>query len=230
MDLFDIVGPTMVGPSSSHTAGAVRIGYVAGQLPDEPIKRAEILLYGSFLATGDGHGTRKAIVAGLLGMKPDDYQISDSFESAQSRGIEITFGEARLEDAHPNTAVLLSYAKDYNASEEQMVHALYVAAGIGKVIAENAFLAGAAGGCHAEIGSASAMAAGALAYLQGGDAETVMHAFLPERDKQRRTCHLRICTDVYLTKGAVFQPLSTVPFPCRGIPAYSHMVRNSESP
>ena len=62
MDLFDIVGPIMVGPSSSHTAGAVRMGYVAGKLLGEPIQKAEILLYGSFLATGEGHGTRKAIV------------------------------------------------------------------------------------------------------------------------------------------------------------------------
>ena len=74
MDLFDIVGPIMVGPSSSHTAGAVRMGYVAGKLLGEPIQKAEILLYGSFLATGEGHGTRKAIVAGLLGMQTDDYQ------------------------------------------------------------------------------------------------------------------------------------------------------------
>ena len=66
MDLFDIVGPIMVGPSSSHTAGAVRMGYVAGKLLGEPIQKAEILLYGSFLATGEGHGTRKAIVAGLM--------------------------------------------------------------------------------------------------------------------------------------------------------------------
>lgn len=73
-------------------------------------------------------------------------------------------------------AVLLSYHEDFDADEEQMVHGLYVAAGIGKVIAENAFIAGAAGGCQAEIGSASAMAAGALVYLQGGDAETMMHA------------------------------------------------------
>ena len=61
----------MVGPSSSHTAGAVRMGYVAGKLLGEPIQKAEILLYGSFLATGEGHGTRKAIVAGLLGMQTD---------------------------------------------------------------------------------------------------------------------------------------------------------------
>lgn len=73
-------------------------------------------------------------------------------------------------------AVLLSYAEDYDISEENMVHALYVAAGIGKVIAENAFIAGAAGGCQAEIGSASAMAAGALAFLQGGDASTIINA------------------------------------------------------
>ena len=106
MDLFDIVGPIMVGPSSSHTAGAVRIGYVAGQLLGEPLKNARIQLYGSFLATGDGHGTKKAIVAGLLGMNPDDYHIADSFDIARSRDIEISFGEAKLEEAHPNTAVL----------------------------------------------------------------------------------------------------------------------------
>lgn len=106
MDLFDIVGPIMVGPSSSHTAGAVRMGYVAGKLLGEDISQAEILLYGSFLATGEGHGTKKAIVAGLLGMQPDDYQISDSIELAAKRGITVTFGEAHLEDTHPNTAVI----------------------------------------------------------------------------------------------------------------------------
>lgn len=73
-------------------------------------------------------------------------------------------------------AVLLSYEEQFATTEEQMVQALYVAAGIGKVIAENAFIAGAAGGCQAEIGSAAAMSAGALAYLQGADPQTVMHA------------------------------------------------------
>ncbi len=106
MDLFDVVGPIMVGPSSSHTAGAVRMGYVAGCLLGEPVRKAEILLYGSFYATGEGHGTRKAIVAGLLGMKPDDYQIAESLTLADQRGIEITFGVARLEEAHPNTAII----------------------------------------------------------------------------------------------------------------------------
>ena len=106
MYLFDIVGPIMVGPSSSHTAGAVRMGYVAGKLLGEPIRKAEILLYGSFLATGEGHGTKKAIVAGLLGMQPDDYQMADSFEIAVQRGITVVVGEAHLEEAHPNTAVI----------------------------------------------------------------------------------------------------------------------------
>lgn len=104
MDIFDIIGPVMVGPSSSHTAGAVRIGYIAGKLMGEPVAKAEILLYGSFLATGKGHGTRKALVAGILGMKPDDMRISDSFEIAKEHGIEVVFGESALRDAHPNTA------------------------------------------------------------------------------------------------------------------------------
>lgn len=66
MNIFDVIGPVMVGPSSSHTAGAVRIGYVARQLFGEEVREAKILLYGSFLATGKGHGTDKALTAGLL--------------------------------------------------------------------------------------------------------------------------------------------------------------------
>ena len=106
MDIFDIVGPIMVGPSSSHTAGAVRIGYIGGKLLGEPVKKAQILLYGSFLATGEGHGTKKAIVAGLLGMEPDDYRISDSFNIAKEKDMKIEFGEAKLNERHPNSALL----------------------------------------------------------------------------------------------------------------------------
>ena len=65
MNIFEIIGPVMVGPSSSHTAGAVRIGFVARNLLGEEVKEAEILLYGSFLATGRGHGTDRALVGGL---------------------------------------------------------------------------------------------------------------------------------------------------------------------
>lgn len=106
MNLFDILGPVMVGPSSSHTAGAVKIGYVARRLLGEPVKKAEILLYGSFLATGKGHGTQLALVAGLLGMKPDDRRIPDSFQAAREAGMEFLLGEAELKDAHPNSVLL----------------------------------------------------------------------------------------------------------------------------
>lgn len=106
MKLFDIIGPIMVGPSSSHTAGAVKIGYVARKLMSEPIQQANILLYGSFLATGKGHGTDIAIVAGLLGMETDDKRIPDSLSMAEKEGLKVTFGEATLKDAHPNSVVL----------------------------------------------------------------------------------------------------------------------------
>lgn len=106
MQIFDIIGPIMVGPSSSHTAGAVKLGYVARRLLSEPIASAEILLYGSFLATGKGHGTDKALVAGLLGMKPQDERIPQSFSLAKEKGIDITFGEANLKEAHPNSVLL----------------------------------------------------------------------------------------------------------------------------
>ncbi len=106
MNLFDILGPVMVGPSSSHTAGAVKIGYVARKLLGEKVKKAEILLYGSFLATGKGHGTQLALVAGLLGMQPDDRRIPHSFEIAEEAGMEFVLGEADLKDAHPNSVLL----------------------------------------------------------------------------------------------------------------------------
>ena len=106
LDIFDILGPVMVGPSSSHTAGAVRIGRMARTLlGGEPV-RAKIGLYGSFAETGQGHGTDKALVAGLLGLKPDDMKIPNSFDLAKQRGMKFTFETARLREAHPNTAVL----------------------------------------------------------------------------------------------------------------------------
>ena len=112
MNLYDIIGPVMVGPSSSHTAGAVKIGYVSRKLMAQPIVKAQILLYGSFLATGKGHGTQIAIVAGLLGMKTDDCRIPDSFRLAKETGMEISFGEAEVKDAHPNSAQLILTGAD----------------------------------------------------------------------------------------------------------------------
>ena len=83
MNIFEIVGPVMVGPSSSHTAGAVKIGYASRKLLGEKVASAEILLHGSFLATGQGHGTHFALVAGLLGMREDDPRIPKSIELAE---------------------------------------------------------------------------------------------------------------------------------------------------
>ena len=107
MNLFDIVGPVMVGPSSSHTAGAVRIGQVSRHLLGESVKEAKILLHGSFLATGKGHGTDKALVAGLLGMTADDIRIPDSFEIAEESGMKFEIGKIQLKNAHPNSVKLL---------------------------------------------------------------------------------------------------------------------------
>jgi L-serine dehydratase len=106
MNIFDIIGPIMVGPSSSHTAGAVKIGYVSRKLLGENVANAEILLYGSFLATGAGHGTQYALVAGLLGMLQDDVRIPSSFEIAKSQKMEFVFGEADLKGFHPNSVQL----------------------------------------------------------------------------------------------------------------------------
>lgn len=106
MNLFDILGPVMVGPSSSHTAGAVRIGYISRVLLNEKPIDAKIILHGSFATTGVGHGTDKALIAGLLGMQPDDTRIPDSFDLATKEGLSFTFANQTVKDAHPNTAIL----------------------------------------------------------------------------------------------------------------------------
>ena len=106
MRLFDVLGPVMTGPSSSHTAGAVRIGSTARRLLGEQPAEAEILLYGSFAATGRGHGTDRALVAGLLAMQPDDDRIPNSFAIAKEIGLHFHIGTINLRGAHPNTAVL----------------------------------------------------------------------------------------------------------------------------
>lgn len=108
MNVFDVVGPVMVGPSSSHTAGAVRIGLAARKLMGEEMKDAEILLHGSFLATGHGHGTDLALVAGLMGLAVDDERIRKSFLLAKRQGMSFRFGAIDLgDDVHPNSVKLV---------------------------------------------------------------------------------------------------------------------------
>lgn len=107
MDVFDIIGPIMVGPSSSHTAGACRIGkYARGILSEEPMN-AVIKLSGSFKKTYKGHGTDKAIIAGLLGFNEDDERIRESIEIAKKEGRSFTIIEEDIENTHANTAEII---------------------------------------------------------------------------------------------------------------------------
>ena len=119
LDIFDILGPIMIGPSSSHTAGAVRIGRMARTLLGEKPVKADIGLYGSFAETGKGHGTDRALVAGLLGMRPDDLRIPESFTVAAEEGLTFTIHPVELREAHPNTAVLTVESADGRKLELQ---------------------------------------------------------------------------------------------------------------
>jgi L-serine dehydratase len=105
VSLLDIIGPVMVGPSSSHTAGACRIGLFARGLVDGQPESAKVELHGSFARTGAGHGTDRAIAGGLLGFYPDDERLRQSLELAEAAGLSIKFSNAKLRgDQHPNTA------------------------------------------------------------------------------------------------------------------------------
>jgi L-serine dehydratase len=104
--IFDIIGPVMVGPSSSHTAGAVRIGLFARRLLGGCPASARIGLHGSFAATGEGHGTPLALLAGLLGLEPDDEGIPSAEDLAARAGLEWRFETVDLGDVHPNSARL----------------------------------------------------------------------------------------------------------------------------
>lgn len=106
LQVFDIIGPIMIGPSSSHTAGAVRIGkYARTILGREPVK-AVIQFSGSFAKTYRGHGTDRAIIAGILNMDTDDDRIPESMDLAKTWGIEFSFEEEDIDDTHPNTALV----------------------------------------------------------------------------------------------------------------------------
>lgn len=110
--VFDIIGPVMIGPSSSHTAGAVRLGALARAIFGGQPESAEIVLHGSFASTGTGHGTDLALVAGLLGMSPDDPRIPEAFTAASDAGMTVTFTSDDLGEVHPNTALLTLHGPD----------------------------------------------------------------------------------------------------------------------
>ena len=113
MNVFDIIGPVMIGPSSSHTAGAARIGRIALALLGEPAAAADITLYGSFARTYRGHGTDRALLAGVMGFAPDDLRIRDSHRIAEERGLQYSFHiDTATQTPHPNTVGITLWGAD----------------------------------------------------------------------------------------------------------------------
>lgn len=102
--VFDIIGPRMTGPSSSHTAGAARLALVARKIAGDDVAEASFTLYGSFAETGKGHGTDKALIGGILGMEPDDPSIREAYAVAAERGVLVNVDFSDEAPVHPNTA------------------------------------------------------------------------------------------------------------------------------
>ncbi len=103
LSMFDVLGPNMIGPSSSHTAGACRIAKVGNKMSKGDIVHVRFLLHGSFSETYKGHGTDRALVGGILGFDPDDERIVESFTIAESLGVKFEFVKSDLGDVHSNT-------------------------------------------------------------------------------------------------------------------------------
>lgn len=115
--VFDILGPIMIGPSSSHTAGAARLAKVASSIAGRNIASVKFVLHGSFGKTYRGHGTDKALVAGIMGMDPWDDNLKDSIEIAKKKGLKIEFVEGDLGDVHPNTVKFIITKEDNVTAE-----------------------------------------------------------------------------------------------------------------
>ena len=115
--IFDILGPIMIGPSSSHTAGAARLGKIAMSIAGGDIAEVTFLLHGSFAKTYKGHGTDRALVAGILGMEPSDERLRNSMDIAKEKGIKFLFKEADLGNVHPNTVKFVMRTYDDNYCE-----------------------------------------------------------------------------------------------------------------
>ncbi len=110
--VFDILGPVMIGPSSSHTAGAARLGKIGQEIADKDFYKVTFYLHGSFAKTYKGHGTDRALAAGVLGMEPSDERIKYSLNIAKEKGIDVEFIETDLGYVHPNTVKMIFHYKD----------------------------------------------------------------------------------------------------------------------
>lgn len=116
ISVFDVLGPNMIGPSSSHTAGAVAIALLAQKMMDKPITKVTFTLYGSFAKTYSGHGTDRALLGGIMGFQTDDVRIRDSFSIAKEQGLSFTFITNEQEtNVHPNTVDIMMEDNTQNA-------------------------------------------------------------------------------------------------------------------
>lgn len=108
----DILGPIMIGPSSSHTAGAAKLALIAKLINNKTFSKVKFLLHGSFAKTYTGHGTDKALIGGILGLEPDDTRLREAYALAEEEGINITFEETDLDDHHANSVNIVFYNDD----------------------------------------------------------------------------------------------------------------------
>ena len=124
ISVFDVLGPVMIGPSSSHTAGTAQIAFLAQKMIGGNVKKVEFILYGSFARTYQGHGTDRALLGGIMGFSTDDTRICDSFRIAQERGLEFSFQiDEKDTDIYPNTVdirMISSEGREMSVREESL--------------------------------------------------------------------------------------------------------------
>lgn len=134
--IFDIIGPVMIGPSSSHTAGAAKIGYIAREIFGRDVSNVRFTLHGSFAKTYLGHGTDKALLSGVMGFLPDDERLRNAYQIAEQKGIKYKFDSKDLGEVHPNTVKIGMLSDD---NHEMTVIGSSVGGGKVKIIRINDF-------------------------------------------------------------------------------------------
>ncbi|HIS47989.1 MAG TPA: L-serine ammonia-lyase, iron-sulfur-dependent, subunit beta [Candidatus Scybalocola faecigallinarum] len=112
ISIFEVLGPVMIGPSSSHTAGAARLARISAVIAGKPFSKVTFGLHGSFAHTYKGHGTDMALLGGVLGIREDDERLRDAYEIAKERGLEYEFYEKELENVHENSVLITFYCCD----------------------------------------------------------------------------------------------------------------------
>jgi len=117
LSIFDVIGPVMIGPSSSHTAGASKLGFLASEVFDRDIGMVEFFLHGSFYKTHKGHGTDRALLAGIMKFLPDDENIRYAFKIAEEKGLKYHYYEADLGEIHPNSVKIVMHSMDGEKEE-----------------------------------------------------------------------------------------------------------------